>query len=135
MYVYNVLNTCIAIEESLMLCLSYSEVTEWSSPSVTLSTQLLHHLLFSDSQEGTTTTTISLPLVSGSSCNMHASFERSRLNTITVVLRAEATLTNHTPCPLRVMNVVTGESPENNGVELEVSSLEERVLTHKEVCT
>ena len=135
MYVYNAHSTCIAIEESLMLCLSYSEATEWSSPSVTLSTQLLHHLLFSDSQEDTTTTTISLPLASGSSCNMQASFERSRLNTITIVLRAETTLTNHTPCPLRVMDVVTGESPENNSVELEVSSLEEVVLTQKEVCT
>ena len=65
---------------------------------------------------------------------MHVSFDRSRLNTITVVLKTETTLTNHTPCSLRVMDVVTGESSGNNSTELEMSPLEEVVLTHKEVC-
>ncbi len=98
---------------------------------------MLHDLPFLDSADnsGPPPTYLSLPLgTSGDFCTLQASFERNHLNTITVVLRPKARLTNHTPCSVKVMGVVTGGEEETTSNNYEVAPQEEMVLINKEVC-
>ncbi len=119
------------------MLLSYSESPESSSPPLVLSTHLLHYLPFIDSADnsGPPPTYLSVPLgTSGDFCTLQASFERNHLNTITVVLRPKAQLTNCTPCSVKVMGVVTGGEEETTSNNYEVAPQEEMVLINKEVC-
>lgn len=115
--------------------LFHSEEAEAGSPLLALSTLLLHDLPFVNSIGSSTPppTHVSLPLgTRGNSCPLQASFERSHLNTITVVLRPEARLTNYTPCSLQVTGIVTGSDPEATRMNFKVPSQEQSVFNHKE---
>ncbi len=116
---------------------SDSEETEVASPLLALSTLMLHNLPFVDCTGSSNTPPIcvSLPLSANSdSCTLQASYERSHLNTITVILRPQARLTNNTPYSLQVMKIVTGRDQEVTNKNYEVAPQEESLLNDKEVC-
>ncbi len=107
-----------------------------SEPSVSLSTFLLHHLPFSPEQQPLKSSLLrlSLPLDdrNGRCCKIHALFLRSTLNTITVELRPDVTVSNQTSLSFDLVEPSLGYAADNERL-IELGPSVTKLLSQNEV--